>query len=91
MPICSYSVHSGSHDGPLLSFANVGETVNFIQINKINKSRSSTFGSVRGNNRQGLGHSFNSFVYFQMMGMLVKKCFVTDGDGDEHSVIDEYG
>jgi phosphomannomutase len=25
------------------------------------------------------------------MGMLVKKCFVTDGDGDEHLVIDEKG
>jgi hypothetical protein len=25
------------------------------------------------------------------MGMLVKKCFVTDGDGDQHPVIDESG
>jgi hypothetical protein len=25
------------------------------------------------------------------MGMLVKKCFVTDGDGEEHLVIDEKG
>lgn len=30
MPKCSYSVRSGSHNGPLLNFANVGETVSLI-------------------------------------------------------------
>uniref|UniRef100_A0A915P7Y5 ZP domain-containing protein n=1 Tax=Meloidogyne floridensis TaxID=298350 RepID=A0A915P7Y5_9BILA len=25
------------------------------------------------------------------MGMLIKKCFVTDGDGDDHAVVDENG
>ncbi|KAI6182493.1 Zona pellucida domain-containing protein [Aphelenchoides bicaudatus] len=53
LPTCSYSVRSGSHNGPLLSYASVGET---------------------------LFHVWEC-----------KKCFVTDGDGDEHLVIDEKG
>jgi hypothetical protein len=63
MPTCSYSVRSGSHNGPLLNFANVGETIFHVFECK--------------------GPS--------AMGMLVKKCFVNDGDGEEHLVINENG
>uniref|UniRef100_A0A0K0F480 ZP domain-containing protein n=1 Tax=Strongyloides venezuelensis TaxID=75913 RepID=A0A0K0F480_STRVS len=63
MPICEYSVRKNSIDGPLLTYANVGDVVYHVW-------------ECNGGNG---------------IGILIKKCFVTDGDGDNHSVIDVNG
>ncbi|CAJ0559425.1 unnamed protein product, partial [Mesorhabditis spiculigera] len=62
MPTCDYSVRRDGPHGPVLSFANVGETVFHVW-------------ECKG----------------AEMGMLVKKCAVNDGDGDEHAVINPEG
>ncbi|KAI6233031.1 ZP domain-containing protein [Aphelenchoides fujianensis] len=62
MPSCTYEVR-GSLNGPLMSFASVGEQIYHVW---------------------SCGPS-------AAMGMLVRNCKVTDGDGDEHLVIDENG
>uniref|UniRef100_A0A0N4ZSF5 ZP domain-containing protein n=1 Tax=Parastrongyloides trichosuri TaxID=131310 RepID=A0A0N4ZSF5_PARTI len=59
MPVCEYSVRKNSIDGPVLSFANVGDIAYHVW-------------ECNGSN----------------IGILVKKCFVTDGDGEDHAVID---
>lgn len=72
MPTCDYSVKSGSIHGPPSTFANVGETVIFKE--KIFEKIFKVFHvwECKGND----------------MGMLVKKCFVTDGEGEDRAVID---
>ena len=80
MPSCRYSVHSGSIDGPQLSWANVGDTVFHLWECK---------GPELGMLVKKVGASW-------LLGKarhchLILQCFVTDGDGEDHPVVDEYG
>lgn len=86
MPKCEYSVRRDSPNGPTLTFANVGETV------RVWRSRAFLVLFVFN---QKNGELLQVYHVWECnppdMGMLVKKCFVTDGDGEDHAVIDYDG
>uniref|UniRef100_A0A914V3S2 ZP domain-containing protein n=1 Tax=Plectus sambesii TaxID=2011161 RepID=A0A914V3S2_9BILA len=62
MPKCEYTVRRDSPNGPLVTFAEVGDTVFHVWD-----------------------------CHGPDMGMMVKKCFVTDGKGEDHAVLDSDG
>ena len=84
-PTCEYSVRSGSLNGPTLSFANVGETVRFGNDATVPPPQS----------RATQEPKLQVFHVWECkgtsMGMLIKNCYVTDGDGDEHEVVGDLG
>lgn len=84
MPQCRYHIRRGARDGPPVRFARVGEPVYHVWECDARKRLFCVLDELRENVLFFLAAAY-------LYGILVKSCFVDDGQGNKVELIDERG